>query len=145
MDFHYIHTPGGVFVVPITRDGKVVMIKQPRHLPHRIMLEFPGGGIKPGQTPAQAARAEVKEETGYTVEKLVPLGRVASWVGVSDEISYLYLGYVGERGKTEHDPLEEGIEVLVRDKKEIDALMQGSLMWDAQSVSAWFMARRFLK
>jgi 8-oxo-dGTP diphosphatase len=36
---------------------------------------FPGGGIDPGETPEQAARREVKEEVGITLEKVQPIGK----------------------------------------------------------------------
>lgn len=52
----------------ITTDGKVVMVRQFRPGPGKYLLDLPGGVIDPGQTPEDAARAELREETGYEGE-----------------------------------------------------------------------------
>lgn len=49
----------------ITEDGKVIMVRQFRPGPGKYLLDLPGGVIDPGQTPEDAARAELREETGY--------------------------------------------------------------------------------
>ncbi len=52
----------------ITEDGRVVMVRQFRPGPGKYLLDLPGGVIDPGQTPEDAARAELREETGYEGE-----------------------------------------------------------------------------
>lgn len=49
----------------VTTDGKVVLAKQFRPGPERVMFELPGGGVEPGETPRRAVVREVLEETGY--------------------------------------------------------------------------------
>lgn len=49
----------------LTRDGKVVIAKQFRPGPERVLWELPGGKIDAGETPRQAAIREVEEEVGY--------------------------------------------------------------------------------
>lgn len=57
-----------VAIVPITAAGNVVLARQFRPGPEAVLLEIPGGGIEPGETPEQAARRELLEETGCTGE-----------------------------------------------------------------------------
>lgn len=63
---HDVHVgPDTVAVVAITTDRKVVLARQYRPGPGRVLDELPGGGIDEGESPAQAAARELLEETGY--------------------------------------------------------------------------------
>lgn len=57
-----------VAVVAITSDGQVVLVRQYRPGPGRILDELPGGGVEAGEVPTDAARRELLEETGYAGE-----------------------------------------------------------------------------
>jgi 8-oxo-dGTP pyrophosphatase MutT (NUDIX family) len=74
MPFFRIDSVDWVHVVPITRDGHVVMVRQWRHGVRETTLEIPGGMVDPGETPAQAAARELLEETGYRASRVDPLG-----------------------------------------------------------------------
>ena len=52
-EYHYVHTPGSVFIIPICDDGRIMMINQFRYLNQKISLELPGGGMKEGLTPEE--------------------------------------------------------------------------------------------
>lgn len=64
-------------VVALTAAGEVVLIRQYRFGSDEVTLEIPGGLVDPGETPIEAARRELREETGYEAERLVSLGSVA--------------------------------------------------------------------
>ena len=54
----------------IVRDGRVLMVHERSHRPGaREWWTLPGGGIEPGETPEQAVRREVLEETGLVVQE----------------------------------------------------------------------------
>lgn len=61
-------------VVAVTKDNQVIVAKQFRPGPERIMREIPGGWIDKGEDPEAAARRELREETGYTAGEMMPLG-----------------------------------------------------------------------
>ena len=63
--FTRIDSPDWVNVVPVTTAGEVVLVRQWRHGVKGFTLEIPGGLVDPGETPADAATREVREETGY--------------------------------------------------------------------------------
>ncbi|MFA6296210.1 MAG: NUDIX hydrolase [Patescibacteria group bacterium] len=54
-----------VCILAITKNNKVILAKQFRPGPEKILLELPGGYIDKGETPANAAKRELLEETGY--------------------------------------------------------------------------------
>ncbi len=65
-----------VNVVPFTDAGKVVLVRQYRHGSDSFTLELPGGAIDPGEGYLEAARRELREESGYAARELVLLGDV---------------------------------------------------------------------
>ncbi len=74
--FHRIQSQNWTQIVPITADGRVVMIRQYRHGTQRVTLEIPGGLVDPGEDPAEAALRECLEETGFRARHAESLGVV---------------------------------------------------------------------
>ena len=63
-------------VIAITKDEKVVLIRQFRHGTDRVTLEIPGGAVDAGETHREAAARELLEETGYVANRWTQLGGV---------------------------------------------------------------------
>lgn len=63
-------------VIPEIGDD-FLMVKQWRHGSSCLSIEFPGGVIDDVEEPVEAARRELKEETGYETDDLVYLGTVS--------------------------------------------------------------------
>lgn len=75
-DYFVIDAPEWVVTIPV-KDGDFLLVRQWRHGAGRILTEFPGGVIEPGEDPAEAARRETEEETGHRIGKLTFLGTVS--------------------------------------------------------------------
>lgn len=54
-----------VAVLALTPEGEVILVRQFRPGPNQILNEMPGGYVEPDETPLEAARRELNEETGY--------------------------------------------------------------------------------
>ncbi len=117
--------PEGVVIYPILKDDpeKLVLIRQYRYPIDEYIYELPAGMIEAGETPAQAAVLEMKEETGFDFEPYE--GGEAAFrkplfmgVGFTDETSCTVFGYV--TGTMTHLLQEdtESIQVVIVDKKE---------------------------
>ena len=50
----------------IVYDGELLVIKHPEHSPETVGVQVPGGTVRTGETPEQAALREAREETGLT-------------------------------------------------------------------------------
>ena len=62
-------------ILPITKTGKVIVVRQFRQAAQQLVIEIPGGCTKPGemQSPAMVATRELKEETGYMAKRVIDL------------------------------------------------------------------------
>jgi ADP-ribose pyrophosphatase len=83
-----------VGVLPFVDADHVVLCRQYRYIfgeNHR--WEMPTGGVKPGETPEQAALRELQEEVGYTAGRLDWVSSYYTSKSVCVETAHLYLGY----------------------------------------------------
>lgn len=135
---------GAVAVVPITREGKLVMVKQFRYPCGRALLEIPAGKIDKGETePENAARRELKEETGYTAQTLHYLGKISPSVAYTEEVIYLYAAADLTPGEAEPDE-DEALEILEYEFKEVCEMAAFGKLIDAKTIAAVFMAKEQL-
>jgi ADP-ribose pyrophosphatase len=74
--FWSVRTDGYAAVVALTEDGRIPLVSQYRPAVEAHVLELPSGMIEKGESPADAARRELLEETGCRCYELVPLGRL---------------------------------------------------------------------
>lgn len=100
-DPHYIPDNArfllGVKVLVINEDGQVLLLKRSDKVTRPGGWDFPGGGVDMGESPDEAARREIKEETSLTVHKLQLVStHLASTNGEDD----LIIGYVGSVDST---------------------------------------------
>ena len=75
-DYIAMSAPDWAMVVAVY-NGCFVMVRQWRHAAREMSMEFPGGVVDAGESPARAAARELFEETGFRAEKLTHLGTVS--------------------------------------------------------------------
>lgn len=108
-DFHVLETSDWVNVIPLTRDGQVVMVRQFRHGIRDLTLEVPAGLMDPtDRSPADAARRELREETGYAGPSVIPLGVVHPNPAIMNNRCHVFVARDVERvGSPQWDGTEE--------------------------------------
>lgn len=74
-DFYQVHLRPFVSVVPMTPEGRVLILEQYKHGPRRVSITFPGGFIDPGEDAETAGRRELMEETGFRAGTMISLGQ----------------------------------------------------------------------
>ncbi len=65
IEYEFVQRPYVVIVIPILPSKKLLLIRQYRASLNQFICEFPGGVIKNSETPCEAAKRELEEETGY--------------------------------------------------------------------------------
>lgn len=73
-DFYTVRLPDFVVVAAVTDDGQLVTVKHYRHGPRRMTQSLPSGFIDREETPADAARRELREEAGFAATDWSELG-----------------------------------------------------------------------
>jgi ADP-ribose pyrophosphatase len=73
-DFYTIQLRNFVVVAPLTEGGELVVVSHYRHGPRRVTQSLPAGFVEGSESPAEAARRELLEETGYVSDQWQPLG-----------------------------------------------------------------------
>jgi len=95
-----LHVGLTVGVVPLVDAEHVLLVRQFRHLARAESWELPGGGGRPGESPAAAAQRELREEAGFRAAHLEFLTRFHPANAYLDEVGHCYVA----RGLTA-DPL----------------------------------------
>ena len=141
-----IRHPGGALAVPITQDGKLVLVKQYRFAVEQRILEFPAGTLEVNEEPAITIKREIQEETGYEAKKWHYLGEFPLAPGYSDEYIYAFLAQ--ELEKLVHPPQQdddEDIEVILMSFEEFEqGIISGEII-DGKTIASFFIAKLFLE
>jgi ADP-ribose pyrophosphatase len=136
-DFVVLEFPDWVNVIPLTADGRVVLIRQYRHGISAPTWEIPGGVIDPGEEPLHAAVRELSEETGYAAENVKLLGRVSPNPAIQGNWSYSFLAEgCRDTGVRNLDPFED-IEVKLFSLEEIPALIKQEKICNSLVINAF--------
>jgi ADP-ribose pyrophosphatase len=136
--------PGSVVVLPIFKDGRVLLIRQYRHSVGEFLWELVAGRKEPNETPAAAAWRELVEETGYTAKRLRKLMRVVPTPGFVNEWMWIFAA----EGLTEgaaHPEEDEKITPRIFTLKQAEKMIERGTLRDAKSICGILYYMRFLK
>ncbi len=121
-DFFIYACPDWVNVVAETPEG-VVMVWQYRHGTDALSLELPGGVVDPGETPIDAARRELREETGYEADTFELLSVVDPNPELQGNLCHSYVARNARKTADVDFDDEEDLETVVVPRGDIAALI----------------------
>ena len=142
--FYVIEATDWVNIIPITPDGRIVFVRQYRHGTEEVTLEVPGGMVDAGETPAEAGRREMYEETGYDTDDIVYLGTVAPNPAILDNECHTYLARSAVRVDRQRLEGTEEIDVVLVDPADVPGLVVSGQITHALVVVAFYLHDRFL-
>ena len=131
-----VHHNGAAAVLPVTEDGRILMVRQYRHALGRFTLEIPAGKLdSPDEPMIECARRELEEETGYRSEDLELLININTTVAFCDEFIGVFLAR--DLKKTQqHLDLDEDINVEAWELPDLLELIYTQKMTDSKTVAA---------
>ena len=106
--YNQVESPDACVVLALTEDKETVVIKQFRPTFGKIMTGLPAGWIEEGETPAECAKRELKEETGYSANHWEYLGEFAVAPGLQTTKFHIFFA----RGLQEGEPQPDEGEFL---------------------------------
>jgi ADP-ribose pyrophosphatase len=101
-----VEHPGAVWIVPLTRDGNVVLEWQYRYTVQDWCWEVPAGGLLPGKTPEEMARQELEEEIGGKAERFDYVGWFYTMNGIGTEKAHVFLAWDVELSEPDRESTE---------------------------------------
>jgi ADP-ribose pyrophosphatase len=125
-------------VVPVAADGRVLLVQQWRHPVEKLTWSIPAGAIESGESPADAAARELREEAGCVARKLDPLYHYHPSIGVADLVFHVFVAQDVElKAERERGEIHEvqfftrpQIEALIDHNEIVDGMsLTGLLMW----------------
>lgn len=125
--FHTLEVPNSVNVIAITAQNSIVLISQYRHAVRQVSLEIPAGNIDAGETPMDAAKRELLEETGFAGGQWHPLGATFPFSSRLNSTVYGFLALGVERERAPQLDSGEFISVAEMPWKDFASRLHGVL------------------
>lgn len=143
--YYILRFPDWVNIIPIRRNGDVVLIRQYRHATGEIHWEVPGGAVNRGEDPQVAAIRELGEETGYVGERVVKVAENYPNPALQDNRVHTYIAFDCDRKTAQSlDPFEE-IEVQTLTMAELEEWLAEGRFNHNVMVASLYQALAYLK
>lgn len=130
--------PDWVNVIAITKDGRFVMEDQYRHALGETHMEICAGVVDPGETPLEAAKRELSEETGFGGGKWELFMRLSPNPTNHNNISWTFLATDVEPLEAQHQEVTEDIRVHLLTRSELEQVLQsGEIIQALHAAPLW--------
>ena len=133
---------GSAVVMPVDEKNRVLLVRQYRLPARRYLWELCAGRLDPGETPLQAAKRELKEETGYRAKKFEKLAEFYPSPGFLAEKMTIYLATGLTEGK-QAQMEDERIKTQWFTTREIDELIHSEKVLDAKTQIGFLKWKRY--
>jgi len=136
--------PGSVVVLPIFKDGRILLIRQYRHSVGELLWELVAGRKEPNESPVAGARRELVEETGYTARRMRKLMRVVPTPGFVNEWMWIFAAEGLTEGAAQPEE-DEKLSPRIFTLKQAEKMIKSGTLRDAKSICGILYYLQFLK
>lgn len=142
IDPYYVYEfPTWVAAVPVTEDGRIVMVRQYRHALGEVCIEIPGGCVDDtDNNPQEAIARELLEETGYSFSSFEYLGKISANPSSNNNLLHMFLARGGKKVADQKLDANEEIEVVYLTIDELKQLLKENKIIQAMHVSCMLYA-----
>lgn len=130
-----INHPGAVAVIAMTKEGKLLLVRQFRKPLEQSIVEIPAGKLEKDEDPLECAKRELEEETGYKSLDLTYVTSFYTSPGFANEIIHIYFTDKLEKGCASLDD-DEFVLVEEITLDEAIQLQKEKQIYDAKTVFA---------
>lgn len=132
-EFDIIRHPGASAIVPFLNDPageepQILLLRQYRYAAGGYLYEIPAGRLDEGESPAECAARELKEETGCTAEHFEPLTSVLTTPGFTDEVIHLFMATGLTHGEPNREADEFADVVIMRLSEALELIQKGEIV-----------------
>ena len=137
---------GSIVLIPMTADGKLLLVRQYRHAVERFLWELPAGSLESGEELEAAAVRECHEELGLIPGRIERLQTLYPTPGFCTEsMTYFQVSDLRAPGPDDaeaHQDEDESIEVGAYTVEELGALIASGEIADLKTVAGiWLLSR----
>lgn len=137
-----------VNILPVTLDNHAILIRQPRAGNMSTVLEVPGGMVDPGEKdPTMAALRELEEETGFTSQRVLPLGSLNPNPAIMTNKCHFFvaLGCFPNPNRKHFPDAEESIEIVQTPLADLDGLVRTGAIDHSLAALCIMLAGKYVK
>lgn len=139
-----VRHPGAAAIVPVDDEGNVTLVRQYRAPIAQVLLEIPAGKLDyKGEDRLEAARRELREETGLTAEKWTHLTDIVTAPGFCDELISIYLAEGLSAGEDEPDE-DEFLNIVKMPLTELIDMAKRGEISDSKTLIGLLLAEKAL-
>lgn len=133
---------GSAVMMPIDQRGRILLVRQYRLPARQYLWELPAGRLDDGETVLQAAKRELREETGYRARKWTKIATFFVSPGFLEEKMTVFAAQELTEGETEFME-DERIEKRWFGPKELDQQIQAGKIIDAKTMIGFLAWKRY--
>lgn len=122
-EYYVLEYPTWVNVIAVTTDGKFVMVEQYRHGLRDIFKEIVAGVSEAGESPLEAAKRELLEETGFAGGQWREHTVLCANPGSQNNLTYSFVAEGVEKIEEQHLDATEDVRVLIVEEQEVRRML----------------------
>ncbi|WP_432714087.1 NUDIX hydrolase [Pedobacter sp.] len=137
-DYYVLEYPNWANAIAVTKENKIILVRQYRHAADIVSLEIPGGVMEEGEDAEAGVRRELLEETGYSFEKAELIAQLYPNPATSNNITFTYLLTGGTKTHEQHLDEHEILNVEEYTIEEVKQLLLDNKIEQALHTAALF-------